>query len=195
MSEWLDRVLSSQPGFEREIVERYTARLLDLARQRLPDRVRQRVDPEDLVQSVYHSFFCRLNDGRFSFDESADLWRLLAAMTFQRINNAVRFHQQQRRDVRREQRSAHDENASRDPRTTDEFADRQPGPDDLARLFESLECLLERLPEKYRDIAALQLEGHSLQEIANRVQRSRRTVYRAQQELQQLAVQLMEVAE
>ena len=96
--------MTGEPGFEQELVDRYTARLLALARRELPDRVRQRVDPEDLVQSVYRSFFQRLSEGRFSFADSGDLWRLLAAMTFQRVRKAVRFHQQQRRDVRREQR-------------------------------------------------------------------------------------------
>jgi anti-sigma-K factor RskA len=85
MADWLARVLAAQPGFERDLVDRYTQRLLGLARRQLPERVRRRVDPEDDVQSVYRSIFTRLREGRFSFADSGDLWRLLAAMTFQRV--------------------------------------------------------------------------------------------------------------
>src|SRR5262245_13984719 len=110
MTDWFDRVLAADPGFERELVDRYTQRLLALARRRLPDRLRTRVDPEDIVQSVYRSFFQRLNEGRFSFEESADVWRLLAAMTYQKAKRAHRFHRQQCRDVQREQPLARKDN-------------------------------------------------------------------------------------
>ncbi len=65
MSELLSRILGLEPGFERNVVERYTERLLGLAARRLPSRVRRRVDPEDVVQSAYRSFFQRLREGRF----------------------------------------------------------------------------------------------------------------------------------
>jgi len=191
MSSWLARMRDAEPGFECALVDRYTTRLLELARQRLPDRVRRRVDPEDLVQSVYRSFFRRLKEGRFSFADSGDLWRLLAAMTFQRATKAVRFHQQQRRDVRRE-RPMPKENDSQQAEMA--IADRQPGPGDVVALFDSLERLLEQLPDKYREIAVLQLEGHSVDEIARAVKRSRRTVFRALAELEELATKLLESA-
>lgn len=70
MADWLERVIGSEPGFEGELVDRYTRRLLELARRQLPERVRRRVDPEDVVQSVYRSFFRRLNDGQFNFGSS-----------------------------------------------------------------------------------------------------------------------------
>lgn len=91
MSSWLGRFQSAEPGYEAEVVERYTLRLLELARRQLPERVRRRVDPEDVVQSVYRSFFRRLNDGQFNFDDSHDIWRLLAAITFRKSKNAVKF--------------------------------------------------------------------------------------------------------
>ena len=184
-------MLDAQPGFERAVVDRYTTRLLELARQRLPERVRRRVDPEDLVQSVYRSFFQRLKDGRFSFADSGDLWRLLATMTIQRAAKAVRFHQQQRRDVRRERQLPADNDSQS---TSPAILEREPSPEDVVALFDSLERLLDQLPEKYRDIAVLQLEGHSVDEIARTVKRSRRTVFRALAELEELAVKLLEPA-
>lgn len=172
---------------QARIVRRYTHRLLALARQRLPAAVRRRVDPEDLVQSVYRSFFQRLQEGRFTFSDSTDLWRLLAAMTFQRVSKSVRHHQRQRRDVRREAR----EGDSADGRSAESAAMRAPGPGDVACLFESLETLLEHLPVKYREIAVLQLHGRTVDEIAEGVGRSRRTVQRALAEFESLAKTLL----
>jgi RNA polymerase sigma factor (sigma-70 family) len=191
MSSDKEQGLGPQLGFEQQLVDRYTARLLDLARRQLPDRVRKRVDPEDLVQSVYRSFFQRLKEGRFSFADSGDLWRLLAAMTFQRVMKAIRFHQQQCRDVRREEPlGTETSNVSRHT-PYNIVAGHEPGPDDLVELFDSLEKLLSNLPDKYRDIAVLQLQGFSIDEIAQRVSRSRRTVFRAISELQSLAQKLL----
>jgi RNA polymerase sigma-70 factor (ECF subfamily) len=172
MSSWLQRVTSAESGFERDIVDRYSQRLMALARRRLPDRLRGRVDPEDVVQSVYRSFFRRLADGRFQFEASLDLWRLLAAMTFYKVRNAIRFHQRERRDVRRE--TSMEGSAEGSP-----YADPTPGPEDLVTFLECLEQLLARAPKNYREIVVLRLEGLSIAEIAERIDRSQRTVLRA----------------
>jgi RNA polymerase sigma-70 factor (ECF subfamily) len=188
MAHWLAQILSGKPGFESELVERYTHGLIELARRQLPQRVRGRLDPEDVVQSVYHSFFRRLNDGRFKFDDSHDVWRLLAAMTFHKVQNAVKHHQQQRRDVRRDFPLAVDEVSAKDevgqPNT--------PQTEDLAHLFNCLEQLLKALPDRYREIVIRRLEGDSIEAIAERVQRSRRTVLRVLAHLQELAAQQLE---
>jgi RNA polymerase sigma-70 factor (ECF subfamily) len=186
MTNWLQRVFSADLPDERALVERYTRRLLDLARQQLPDRVRRRVDPEDVVQSVYRSFFRRLNDGQYSFDDSQDLWRLLAAMTFHKSRKAVRFHQQARRDVRREIP------LSTEPGMVNDSDVTRPGPADLVVLFESLERLLNRVPDHYRPIVLLRLEGLSIAEIATKIARSQRTVLRALARLQELAAEELE---
>src|SRR5687768_17362056 len=68
MSDLMTQLLANESGMQREVLEHYTQRLLALARQRLPDKVRARVDPEYVVQSVYRSFFRRLRRGEFRFD-------------------------------------------------------------------------------------------------------------------------------
>jgi RNA polymerase sigma-70 factor, ECF subfamily len=176
------------PGFEQELVDRYSTGLMALARRQLPDRIRRRVDPEDVVQSVYRSFFRRLNDGRFSFEESHDVWRLLAVMTFHKARNAVRFHQRTRRDVRREISLPESESGITDPAL-------MPGPEDLTVLFNCLEQLMANLPEEYRDIVIQRLEGRRIDEIAESVHRSRRTVMRVLARLQETAAKLVESSE
>lgn len=158
--------------FEAEVVEQYTRGLLALARRGLPRQFQSRVDPEDIVQSVYRSFFRRLGDGQFQFGGPDDVWRLLAAMTFRKACNARKFHLRDRRDVRRDLSMSPGDAA-------------EPGPtaavardDDVDLLWESLDGLLRGLPERCRDIVVLRLEGHSIEAIADRVGRSRRTVLR-----------------
>lgn len=142
MTDWLAKFLSAEPGFEQQVVERYTERLMALARRHLPDRMRRRVDPEDVLQSVYRSFFRRLNDGRFSFEESHDVWRLLAAMTFHKTINAVKYHQRTRRDVRRDiSLQANDDSEATN------LAEVIPSHDDITVLFQCLDHLIANLPE------------------------------------------------
>lgn len=172
MADWIERVVKQAPGFEREVVERYTRRLIELAGRKLPKPLHRRVDPEDVVQSVYRSFFQRLNDGRFRFDDSQDLWRLLAAMTFRKACNARKFHLRDRRDARREQSLTPPEGSA----AGDAVA--EPKDEDLTLLLGCLEELLHGLPDRCRDIVTLRLQGYTIEEIAQKVKRSQRTVLR-----------------
>jgi RNA polymerase sigma-70 factor (ECF subfamily) len=189
MTSWLARFLSRTPGFEQEVVERFTQRLLRLARAKLPQRVRQRVDPEDIVQSVYRSFFKRLKQGQFAFEESHDVWRLLAAMTYNKVCNARKFHERQRRDVRREQPLGESQLPGE---VADAAALEKPQAEDVQILYDSLQRLLQALPDNYRTIAVLRLEGNSIEQIAQQVKRSRRTVLRVLAHLQEVAARQLE---
>jgi RNA polymerase sigma-70 factor (ECF subfamily) len=180
--------LNGETDAEAELVARYTQRLLELARKQLPERVRGRVDPEDVLQSVYRSFFRRLKGGKFAFEDSHDVWRLLATMTVYKARNSVRFHQRLRRDVRREMPLQPEAAAGgkQDPAW--------PEPDfgDVEVMFDCLEQLLKRLPENYREIVVRRLEGDSIEQIGLRIKRSRRTVLRVLAHVQDLAAEQLE---
>src|SRR4051812_40067650 len=81
---------------------RYVERLTLLARSRLSSRLARRVDPEDVVMSVYRSFFVEARDGRFVLGRGGDLWRLLASMTRHKLSHQVRHQTAGRRSVERE---------------------------------------------------------------------------------------------
>ena len=85
------------------IFDRYAGRLVALARSRMASHLRVREDEEDVVQSVYRTFFSRARAGQFLCERTGDLWRLLAAMTFRKARNAVKFHLRDRRDSRRDE--------------------------------------------------------------------------------------------
>ena len=65
--------------------QRYLARLLQLVRQRLAGKLQRRVDPEDIVQSAYRTFFAHANQGDYVLQRGGDLWRLLAAIAINKL--------------------------------------------------------------------------------------------------------------
>lgn len=164
----LESILKKSAINEAEVVGRYSQRLIAFARTRLPDNLARRVDPEDVVQSAYRSFFRRLKQGEFEFDGEHDVWQLLATITYCKTQNLVKHHHRQKRDARRDEPTS----------VSDGLQDRVPGPEDIAMFYESLEKLLGGLPEHYREFVLLRLEGYSIEEVAQRVQRSQRTVLR-----------------
>jgi RNA polymerase sigma-70 factor (ECF subfamily) len=156
VSTWIDRLSLGIADDQRQLVERYTDRLLMVARHKLPERFRGRVDAEDIVQSVYRSFFGRLRRGEFALDDSADLWRLLIVMTLHKVNNTIKFHLRDRRDLRREEALAGESGR------TCAAPDATPGPEDVVILCDLLEKLLEGLPPAYRAMVTLRMEGNSI---------------------------------
>ena len=74
----------------------YTPRLVARARAALGQRLRQKVDPEDVVQSVYYSL---LRGGDLVPDDRDELWRLLLHRTRRKAARKVRLFRRKRRDV------------------------------------------------------------------------------------------------
>ena len=66
----------------RKVFHAYVNRLLYLARERLSQQMARRIDPEDIVQSVFRTFFHRVQAGQFSSPEQVkpDTPRSLAAV-------------------------------------------------------------------------------------------------------------------
>jgi hypothetical protein len=54
--ECVARLRAGDEGMAAEIFHRFAHRLLALVRSRLDSLLRPKVDPEDLLQSVFHSF-------------------------------------------------------------------------------------------------------------------------------------------
>jgi RNA polymerase sigma-70 factor (ECF subfamily) len=149
-----------------ELFDRYAARLVALAGRGLTARVATRVAPEDVVQSVYFSFFAGAKDGRFILRESGDLWRLLAAITLNKTRRQVVWHSATKRAVGAE---------------TDNVADalaRDPSPAEAAALTDTVEALLRATDPAHRPVLELRLQGYGVPEIVAATGRSRASVRR-----------------
>src|SRR5262245_54743172 len=68
-----------------QLFNRYVERLVALARSHMSPSLRTREDEEDVVQSVCRSFFTRAREGQYILQRSGDLWRLLAAITLNKV--------------------------------------------------------------------------------------------------------------
>jgi RNA polymerase sigma factor (sigma-70 family) len=153
------------------IFGRYVERLTRLARSRLAAKLAARVDPEDIVQSAYRSFFLAARQGRFELAHSGDLWRLLVEVTLHKLYRQAERHQARRRSVRREA-------ATSDGSIWQRVAGAEPTPDEAAVAAEVLEAVLAKLPPRGRQVVELRLQGFEQAEIAAAAHCTDRTVRR-----------------
>ena len=67
------RLRQGEQAAASEVFLRYTHRLLGLARKHLDARLAAKVEPEDIVQSAYKSFFQRHQDGENAHGKAGDV--------------------------------------------------------------------------------------------------------------------------
>ncbi|MCA9214245.1 MAG: sigma-70 family RNA polymerase sigma factor [Planctomycetales bacterium] len=158
-----------------ELLDRYATRLIALARRRLSSILASRLDPEDIVQSAYRTFFRRAQDGQFHFSEGDDLWRLLAAITSNKALRQAHRHTAAKRSVERECHSAESDIMQSVSR---QALARDPTPDEALMMIEESKTLLENLSPQHRNILELTLQGHDVPATAEQVGCSERTVQR-----------------
>ena len=180
---WLNSLLEEIPGYEEEIFLRFSDRLYRFARSRLPVNVSTRVDAEDVVQSVFRSFFRRHSSGQFEFHEEFDVWQLLAAITFRKVANTIKFHRRELRSVDAEIRDTSENRVSLG------IIDPQPGPEEVQTTIDYIEWLDSQLPDHGKEIMRLRLEGNKIAEIAEQVSVSQRTVKRVLAHVRDLAAE------
>jgi RNA polymerase sigma factor (sigma-70 family) len=168
----LERYRQGDDTAAEELFSRYFQRLTSLARSRLSPRLARRTDPEDIVLSVYRSFFIDARAGRFTLSRGGDLWRLLASITKHKLLRQARFHGADCRSVDRE--------SSLDGAETGYvFIDGcEPSPGDAAALADELEYVFLKLDAFGKRVLELRLQGAQLSEIAEETGRSERTVRR-----------------
>ncbi len=170
----LERFRAGDDQAAEALLARYLTRLTALARARLAPRLARRTDPEDIVFSVYRSFFVGARDGQYTLSRGGDLWRLLAAITKHKLLHHVRHATADRRSVDVEVAL----DAVAEPRSTDETA--------AADLADEVEWVLTQLGPFARRVVELRLQGLALAEIAADTGRAERTVRRALAEVRTL---------
>ena len=162
------------------LFDRYVNRLVALARSKLSDRMQRRVEPEDVVQSAYRSFFQKAGDDRYTLEKSGDLWKLLAAITVSKVRGQVEFHSAKKRAVYTEESIGPTDSGIRvSPMAV---AD-DPTPGDAALVVEELQRVMEKLDSLQRQILELALQNNGVEEISHQVHRSPRTVRRTLQQI------------
>ena len=84
-----------------DLYVRYAQRLMQIARQKTPADLAIRVDPEDIVQSVFRTFFRRASAGQYDVPEGEELWKLLLVIALNKLRSHGAFHRAVKRDVQK----------------------------------------------------------------------------------------------
>ena len=155
------------------LYHRYARRLLALVRaKRFPD-LASRLDYEDIVQSVFGSFFRKVSRGTYDAPPGEDLWHLFVVITLNKIRAKGVFHRAAKRDVHRTVGGA----------DIDQYLDCPKSSEDTYVLLKlAVEEAMDRLPAQYRRVVQLRMEGHEVAEIAQMIGRGKRSVERILQE-------------
>jgi RNA polymerase sigma-70 factor (ECF subfamily) len=100
----------------QKLFEQYSQRLVRLAGNHIHPALIKRFDGEDVVQSVFRTYFRRQDAGEFAIEHTQQLWKLLVTITLCKTRSYARRHTADRRDARAEQEAAsHLEMLDREP--------------------------------------------------------------------------------
>lgn len=178
----MTRLRSGEDAAAREVFVRFAARLAGLARRHLDARMIAKVDPEDVVQSAYKSFFLRQREGELDVGTWDGLWGLLTIITLRKCADRAAYYHAEKRNVARETASGAADDSS--PAVADLVLDREPQPDEAAALAETVEALFRSIDDPdERAILELSLQGHTATEISERTGRAERSVRRLREHI------------
>jgi RNA polymerase sigma factor (sigma-70 family) len=181
VTQWIGRLANGDDSAAEKIWRRYYERLVKFARHKLAGTDGRASDEEDLAQSFFGSFFHAAAAGRFpKLNDRDSLWRLLLVIASRKAASSIR------RDMAQKRRpSAAGEAAHRPPRAIagdcelDRMLCTEPTPEFAALAEEQCQILLDLLgDDTLRQIALLRLEGYTVEEIAERLDRAPGTIHR-----------------
>ena len=152
-----------------ELYLRYADRLRTLAARKASADLKRRVDAEDIVQSVFRTFFRRAAGGQYDAPTGDELWRLFLVIGLNKIRKLGPHHTAAKRDVRRTADGA-------EPFAAATVA----GPDESAldALRLTIDEILAPLPPSHREVVERRVAGEQVPEIAARTGRAKRSVER-----------------
>jgi RNA polymerase sigma-70 factor (ECF subfamily) len=153
-----------------ELYFRYAKRLNILVERQCSQELARSAGVEDIVQSVFRSFFRRVRQGFYDAPAGEELWRLLLVIALHKIRDKASYHHAAKRDAQRtiggEEGRLSLESQPDDRESSD------------AEFEMVLNEMLEILPPDTRVIVKLRIDGCQVAEVAKAVGRSRRSVER-----------------
>ena len=173
----LRRVQKGQGDASTALYLRYVERLQALAAAQSSPALARRVDAEEIVQSVFRTFFRRASLGHYTVPDGEEIWKLLLVIALNKVRATGAFHLAAKRDVRK----------TSGGEVFDRAVEAESGPDDaaLTTLRFVVEDLLKELPEAHRRMIEMRIEGYEVSEVSDAVRRSKRSVERVLQDFRQ----------
>ncbi|MGI9474040.1 MAG: RNA polymerase sigma factor, partial [Rubripirellula sp.] len=148
---FLSRLQAGDSGATKKLFDDYSRKLIQISANNIHPALLKRFDGEDVVQSVFRSFYRRQEEGRFHIEHSQQLWQLLVTLTLCKTRSHARRHTAEQRD------------ATADLQMSDEHQlfDRQPSSVEALALWEEIDLVLDGLPERTAEIISMRLEGRN----------------------------------
>ena len=171
-ADFLKRLQTRDDAAAGQLFERFARQLIALATRRIHLGLRHKVDPEDVVQSAYKSFFFRYDQGKLEAVNWDSLWGLLTLITVRKCAERAAYHGAECRDISREVSAAPGDQAAP---WLEPFG-REPSPLEAAVLSETVDQLLAGLDDDERPVLELSLQGYTTREISTQLGRAERTV-------------------
>jgi RNA polymerase sigma-70 factor (ECF subfamily) len=169
----LHRFRAGNEDAATQLYLRYVRRVRALAQARCSPELARCADLEDLVQSVFGSFFRAARQGHYDLPAGEELWRIFLVIALNKIRARAVYHQAAKRDQRR--CAGNDRFAWALANLPDEQAAQ-------TSLQLAIDEALEGLPPEQRLLVQMRLEGYEVGEMAQRLGRSNRTVERLLQQ-------------
>ncbi len=145
-------------------------------------RMNSRVDPEDVVQSVFRTFFSRMKNDQFEIHAEDDLFKLLVRITVHKTLRQIAHHKAAKRDPSQEMGQGSDANEM-----LMQAMAAEPTPETVVTFMDHLENFLGQLPEQDRQILEMRLQGYSTEEIAGKLGSYDRKIRRVLERIRTLA--------
>ena len=182
LAELLEKVREGNEAATTTLWEKYFEQLVRVAAKRLPKNLRRSGDEEDIALSAFHSFIAGVRRDQFpDLSGPENMWGLLITLTGRKVHAHLRHQTRQKRgggnvrgesvfiDPAGDQRAGGIGGVSGDTDAADVRAE----------LAEACDVLLGQLPdEQLRQIAVMRMDGYLVDEIAARLELSKRAVER-----------------
>ena len=181
ITHWIHEIQDGNRDAAQQLWAKYFARLVALARNELKTTSRRVADEEDVALSAFETFYRTAEQGKYpDLADRDSLWRLLVRITANKVVDQKRKQGRQRRgggQVRGESAFKNQYGESFDALA--QVVGDEPTPEFATAMREQFERLLSILDDdELKEMAIAKMEGYSVKEIAERTNRSIRTVER-----------------
>jgi RNA polymerase sigma-70 factor (ECF subfamily) len=180
---------------DSQILADYLPKLIRLAEKNLSNQLRQKVDAEEVGQSVMGSVIRQVREGKLHIEESEEFWRLIMVITLNKIRKKARHWKAQKRDMSREQGISPDGPQLAELAIDFRSLPDSPSSEEGEAFAEVLNQVDERLDPKYRDkcrqVLAARFQNMRKDEIAKLLDISTKTVDRYMDKVKKAVKQLL----
>jgi RNA polymerase sigma factor (sigma-70 family) len=181
VTRWVTALKGGDVAAAQPLWERYHRRLVGLAREKLRGARQRAADEEDVVQNAFHSFFRGVAHGRFpQLGDRDNLWRLLVVITARKaLDQLAAEHAKRRGGGTPSEDSRMSHGTKFEEIAIEQVVGDEPTPEFAAQVAEQYDRLLHLLgDDTLRRVAVWKMEGMTNDEIAEKLDCSRRTIAR-----------------